>query len=163
MLRLFASGDHHNLEETNLKKALAAAIGIASLTGGILLGPATAGADPGSDPFELTCGNTTYEVVTGSGRGQFTPAFDAASNRVFHPTQFGDFSGTVYDEEGNVVAEFTEEGSETKGSSGKNKPDLVECSYLFDEVSDGSDPEFPEGYRFVGGGDVTGYWSPRKK
>ena len=143
-----------------MRKTITAALACASITSGLVIGATSAGADPNpNDTFELTCGSTTYDVSTGNGNGEFTPAFDTESNRVFHPTAFGDFTGTVYDVEGNVVDEFTEEGDVVKGSSGKKK-DVVECEYLFDDISDGSDPEFPEGYRFVGGGDVTGYWTP---
>lgn len=43
----------------------------------------------------------------------------------------------------------------TVQGSGKQKDD-VSCTYRFDQVSDGGDPELPLGYRFVGTGSVTG-------
>lgn len=122
-----------------------------ALTGGSAL------ADPGAGVATLTCGSTTWEIALNDGQGEFTPAHDANSNRVFVPTAFGDFSGAVYDGQGQLVDSFTEEGDAAKGSSGK-QPGVVDCTYRFDQVSDGSDPEFPAGYRFVGVGEVSGSW-----
>jgi hypothetical protein len=124
----------------------------------VLAGTTSAVADPKADEaFDLTCGSTTYSVV-GNGNGDWTPVHDTASTRTFVPTGFGDFTGTIYDENGDVVDTFTEEGPTWKGSGARNqKGDIVSCTYEFDEVSDGSDPEFPAGYRFVGTGEVTGF------
>lgn len=117
-------------------------------------GPALA--DPGPAVATLTCGSTTWEIALSDGQGEFTPAHDANSNRVFVPTAFGDFTGTVYDAQGALVDSFTEEGETVKGS-GKQQG-AVDCTYRFDQISDGSDPEFPAGYRFIGTGEVTGSW-----
>jgi hypothetical protein len=124
----------------------------------VLVGTTSAVADPRADEtFDLTCGSTTYSVV-GNGDGEWTPVHDTGSTKIFIPTSFGDFTGTVYDENGEVVDTFTEEGPTVKGSGARaQKADIVSCTYLFDEVSDGSDPEFPAGYRFVGTGEVTGF------
>ena len=130
--------------------------------GGIGLVTTPAAADAGNGfPVELTCGTTHYELNVVGGHGEFTAAQDANSNAVFHPVAFGDFHGTVFDADGNLVEEFTEEQDSRKGQSGKNKADVQECTFSFTEVSDGSDPEFPAGYTFVGEGEVAGYWSPR--
>jgi hypothetical protein len=61
--------------------------------------------------------------------------------------------GEVRDENGELVDSFDEPG-EVQGS-GKQKNDMS-CTYTFSGVSDGSDPEFPEGYTFEGTGGVTG-------
>lgn len=123
-------------------------------------GAGIAGADPKTGATQLSCGGTTYEVVV-AGNGNWTPAHDTDSNVIFIPTWFGDFQGTVLDAEGNPVDEFVEEGDVPKGQSAKNKSDILECTFSFTEVSDGSDPEFPEGYMFIGEGEVRGFATPR--
>ena len=124
----------------------------------VLGGTTSAVADPNTgEAFDLTCGSATYSVV-GNGNGDWTPVHDTASTRVFVPTGFGDFTGTIYDENGDFVDTFTEEGPTAKGSGARNhKADIISCTYEFSDVSDGSDPEFPAGYTFVGTGEVTGF------
>lgn len=143
-----------------MARALARTLTTAALSAGLavpLVGfGGTAMADPGEAVATLTCGSTTSEIALGDGRGEFTPAHDANSNRVFVPSGFGDFHGEIYNAQGVLVDSFSEEGEAVKGS-GKQKG-AVECTYRFDDVSDGSDPEFPAGYRFVGEGEVTGAW-----
>ena len=115
----------------------------------------TAWADPRTgDVFTLTCAGTTYQV-SGNGNGEFTPAHDLNSSKVFVPHAFQGFTGTIYDTSGNVFATFSDPSVQTQGS-GKQKNDLS-CTYTFTEVSDGSDPEGPPaGYTIVGSGGVTG-------
>ena len=125
----------------------------------------TAGADPvnaprAQDPFTVTCGNRSYEVVT-NGNGEFTPAHDINGTSMLIPVNFGPFTGTIRDADGNEVDSFTEEGT-TKRHAAKNSKDLVECTFSFSEVSDGSDPEFPAGYTFTGEGTVTGRITPAR-
>jgi hypothetical protein len=118
-------------------------------------------ADPSNgDTFTLTCGNTSYDVVVSPGSGEWTPAHDQNSNRTFIPHAFTGFVGDVYDTEGNLVDHFEDSESQTQGS-GKQKSDVA-CTYTFEFVNDGSDPEFPVGYTFVGSGGVTGQISGRK-
>jgi hypothetical protein len=137
-----------------------ALLGAAAAAGLLGIGVGAAGADPRGGVTELTCGGTSYEVVV-AGNGNWTPAHDSDSNTMFIPTWFGDFHGTVRDAEGVVVDEFVEEGDSSKGQSAKNKGDIVDCTFSFTEVSDGSDPEFPEGYTFSGEGEVRGFATPR--
>lgn len=114
------------------------------------------------DAFEVTldCDNgESYDVVV-TGNGEFTPARDQNSTLVLIPVAFGDFTGTLFDDEGNEVDSFTEEGTTAKGS-GKQKRDAV-CTFEFTEVSDGSDPEFPEDFVFVGSGSVVVKFSGRR-
>lgn len=139
-------------------RALGGAAVVASVFGG---GIGAAGADPKGGVTTLTCDDgTSYEVVV-AGNGNWTPAHDTTSNTILVPTWFGDFHGTVRDAEGNVVDDFVEEGDSPKGQSATNKGDIVECTFSFTEVSDGSDPEFPEGFTFTGVGEVRGFATPR--
>ncbi|HUR15122.1 MAG TPA: hypothetical protein VM097_11595 [Mycobacteriales bacterium] len=138
-----------------MNKALARTLSVIGLSVGLAapsLGTAYADPHAGDGSFPLTCGGTTYQVVT-AGNGEWTPAHDTGSNWVFIPHAFTAFHGEVRDASGAVVDTFDEPGA-TQGK-GKQKND-VSCSYSFHEVSDGSDPEFPAGYTFDGGGGVTG-------
>lgn len=130
-----------------------AAFGVASA-----LATGTAAADPPADEtetIELECDNgETYTVVVAPGNGSFTPAFDTDSTATLIPVAFGEFSGEVRDADGNVIEEFDEPG-ESKGQSAKGLKNPVTCSFTFTEVSDGSDPEFPEGFSFTGSGTVV--------
>jgi hypothetical protein len=137
------------------------ALGGAAVAVGVLgSSMGAAGADPKGGGTHLTCDGASYEVVV-AGNGNWTPAHDTDSNTVFVPTWFGDFHGTVRDDAGNVVDEFFEEGDFPKGQSAKNKGDILECTFSFTEVSDGSDPEFPEGFTFTGEGEVRVFATPR--
>jgi hypothetical protein len=139
-------------------RALGAATVAASVLGS---GVGAAGADPKGGVTHLTCDDGgSYEVVV-AGNGNWTPAHDTNSNTIFVPTWFGDFHGTVRDADGNVVDDFVEEGDVPKGQSAKTKGDILECTFSFTEVSDGSDPEFPEGFTFTGVGEVRGFATPR--
>jgi hypothetical protein len=145
-----------------MKRALARTCLTAGLATGLAVAPAAASfGDPrsGDAPFELTCGNTTYMVVT-NGNGEWTPAHDIDSNKVFVPHWFGVFHGEIHDAEGVLVDSFDDGPAEAQGS-GKQKND-ISCTFSFHEVSDGSDPEFPEGYTFDGSGSVTGQVSGKK-
>lgn len=136
-----------------MKRTLARTIALVGLSSGLALsGLGVANADPKGETFQLVCGGTTYEVIT-FGNGHWTPALDVNGNKVFIPHAFGGFYGEVRDEDSNLVESFTEPGA-TQGS-GKQKND-TSCTFSFHEVSDGSDPQFPAGYTFDGGGSVTG-------
>jgi hypothetical protein len=144
-----------------MTRALARVLAVAGLSAGLavpVLGAGgTAFADPSTETFELACGGTTYTFSLTPGMGEWTPAFDTESHRVFVPHTFGDFHGSVYDTSGHLVDSFDELGTAVQGS-GKQKND-VSCTYTFRYVNDGSDPEFPVGYLFVGVGAVTGQLS----
>jgi len=110
-------------------------------------------ADPKrGDVIPLTCGSTTYQVVT-HGNGDYTPAHDLHSNLMFIPHAFGVFHGEIHDATGALVDSMDEPASAQ--GSGKQKND-VSCTFVIHEVSDGSDPDFPAGYTFEGTGSVTG-------
>lgn len=139
------------------RRALARTGFTVALTAGLGL-PLSLGAAATADPsrgehIALTCGATTYQVVV-NGNGQWTPAHDTNSTRVFIPHAFIGFHGEIRDTAGVLVDSFDEAGTEVQGS-GKQNNDQV-CTFLFTEVSDGSDPEFPAGYTFTGSGGVSG-------
>ena len=125
------------------------ALGMAST---LVVGAASA--DPNSEVVPLECDNGQSYVVEVNGNGEFTPGRVVGGTAVLVPIAFGEFTGTVRDEKGNVVETFTEEGG-TKGQSAKGVKNPVTCTFVFTEVSDGSDPEFPEGYTFEGSGEVV--------
>lgn len=136
-------------------------IGGLAAAGTLGLMSGTAGAAAPAPSVELTCGTTT-ELVTVNGNGEFTPARSSQSTTVYVPISFGEFTGTVLDLDGNVVEQFTEPGSSLKGKKGTGVKDTIDCTYSASEVSDGSDPNFPAGYTFVGTGEVTGFTTPRR-
>lgn len=113
-----------------------------------------ASADPKSELVPLECDNGKSYVVAVNGNGEFTPGHVVGGTAMLVPIAFGEFTGTLRDENGDVVETFTEEGA-TKGQSAKGVKDPVTCTFEFTEVSDGSDPEFPEGYTFEGSGTVV--------
>ena len=144
-------------------RSLARLAFVGSLAAGLAM-PLSVGSSALADPkngdrFTLTCGSTAYEVVVSPGSGEWTPAHDTGSNRTFIPHAFTGFVGDVYDTEGNLVDHFEDSEVHTQGI-GKQKNDVA-CKYSFEFVIDGSDPEFPEGYTFIGSGDVTGQLSGR--
>lgn len=133
------------------------ALGMAST---LVVGAASA--EPNSEQVPLECDNGQSYVVEVNGNGEFTPGRVVGSTAVLVPIAFGEFTGTVRDENGNVVETFTEPGTTTKGQSAKGVKDPVTCTFEFSEVSDGSDPEFPEGYTFEGSGSVVARITPSR-
>jgi hypothetical protein len=114
-----------------------------------------AGADPkGGEAIPLECDNGQSYVVYVNGNGEFTPGHVADGTAVLVPVAFGQFTGTVRDPSGAVVDTFSEPGS-AKGQSARGVKDPVTCTFSFSFVSDGSDPELPEGYSFEGTGSVV--------
>ena len=114
---------------------------------------APAFADPHGFPLTLVCGSVTYHVVA-EGNGDYTPAHDLDSNKVFIPHAFGEFTGTLTDASGNVVGTETDPAS-TQGSG--KQPSDISCTYSFTFTSDGSDPDGPPaGWTFSGTGSVIG-------
>ena len=139
-------------------RLLIAGVVAVATTLGLTVG--TAGAAVNQDVIMLTCGGVTEQVV-GQGNGQFTPARLVAGTKVYIPLAFGEFSGTVYDQADNVVDQFTDPSTFLKGKKGTGVQISVSCTYTVTSVSDGSDPEFPLGYTFVGAGQVTVFTTPR--
>ena len=125
-------------------------------TGGLILGFAAgpAVADPlKGEIIPLDCDNgKTYTVVL-NGNGAFTPGHDADSNSMLVPVEFGAFTGTVTDAQGNVVDQI-DDPALPKGNSAKGKKDLVTCEFSFSGTEDG--------LTFNGSGSVTGFITPAK-
>lgn len=125
-------------------------------TGGLILGFAAAPAT--ADPMKgeiipLDCDNGKSYTVVVNGNGAFTPAHDTDSNAMLIPVEFGAFTGTVTDGQGNVVEEI-DEPALPKGKSAKGKKDLVTCEFEFSGTEDG--------LTFQGSGTVTGFITPAK-
>ena len=152
----------------NNQHARVGAIALAAASLSLLSPMGLASADPAGDPFNLVCDNgQTYSIVTTRGQGEFTPAFDTDSTRVFVPVSFGAFSGAIYDATtGDLVGSFTDPAVATKGS-GKQRA-TTECTYTFrdtftvsEEEAAAGDPNDPEyllagTYLFEGSGLVVG-------
>lgn len=115
---------------------------------------APASADPKGDTVALTCEGTTYMVVV-NGNGMFTPAHDTGSNTTFIPVSFGEFTGTITDEDGEIIDSITDPPF-TKGA-GKNAD--LDCSYTFTGTF--QDPELGL-LTFTGTGTVSGFATPRR-
>jgi hypothetical protein len=128
---------------------------VAGLLAVPVLGAQPAQAKPG-EVITLACGGTTYQAAV-NGNGQWSPARDLGSTKVFVPHAFGPFTGTIRDASGTVIDTSTDPA--VVQGSGKQKND-VSCTYSFTFVSDGSDPDFPAGWTFSGVGTVTGQATP---
>lgn len=128
--------------------------GLAAAGVGSTLWMGAAGADPEGETRVLVCDNGQTYTVAVNGNGVFTPAFDTDSNAVLVPVLFGTFTGTLYDDEGNVVRTRTDPPI-PKGQSFQNLKNAVTCSFTFEEVGDASHPDLPEGYKVVGSGTVV--------
>jgi hypothetical protein len=119
---------------------------------GFLVGAAgTAGA--GGFPLQLTCGGTTYQVIT-NGNGDWTPARDSASNLVFHPTAFGEFSGTFTPSDGSAPQHETDPPFARKRTPRNGHP-TADCTYHLSFTD--------EGGTFSGDGSVSGWTSGTRK
>ena len=130
--------------------AALAAFGVASW-----LGAVSVAADPAKGQLvPLSCDNGKIYVGLVNGDAEFTAIHDVGSTATLVPVQLGPFTGTVTDREGRVVSSFTSPGS-SKGRSATGLADPITCSFSFQDVSDGSDPGFPEGYTFTGSGTIV--------
>jgi hypothetical protein len=120
-----------------------------------LAGPAAA--DPKGEVVPVDCGETTYLVAV-SGNGQFSPGHDTASTSILIPVSFGEFTGTLFDEEGNIVDTFVDPAvSKGPGAVGKA---TVDCTFTFSETFE--DPELGPGiFTFTGSGSVQGFVTPK--
>jgi hypothetical protein len=143
---------------TSLRTTAAAGVVLVAV-GTSISGPAVA--DPVNAPeiesLPLTCDGQTYQVVV-NGNGAFTPAHDTDSTRMFIPTSFGEFTGTITDAQGEVIDSFTEPPM-AKGSSTKARSTSVDCTFTFSE--DFVDPELGP-LHFEGSGEVTGFYTPAR-
>jgi hypothetical protein len=120
-----------------------------------LAGPAAA--DPKGEVVPVDCGETTYLVAV-SGNGQFSPGHDTASTSILIPVSFGEFTGTITDEEGTVIESFVDPAV-SKGPGAAAKA-TVDCTFSFSETFE--EPELGPGtFTFTGSGSVQGFVTPR--
>ncbi len=138
----------------------AVAVGMVAAGVAVVAPGGTALADPGGQPFTLTCAGQTYDVTTPPGHGDFTPAFDLNGTRVFIPVSFGAFTGTITGPAG-FTDTFTDPETAVKGSG--KQGNTTECTYRFVDTSTLTAAEAaaeglpgPGTYTFVGTGTVTG-------
>ncbi len=138
------------------RTVMAMALGAAS----VLAAAGSASADPTGAPnsfqVPLECDNGSSYTVVLNGNGEFTAAHDLASNSTLIPTAFGPFHGTLTDDAGNVVAEFTDPAV-AKGSSTKDRATSVSCTFVIDDTF--TDPELGL-VHFHGEGSVEGFVTP---
>jgi hypothetical protein len=120
---------------------------VLAIAAGVVALAQPAAAQGNKNSFPLTCGNTTYQVTT-SGNGDWTPARDNGSTLVFHPTAFGEFTGTFTPSDGSPPSDVTEPPSEFQAQPNNGHP-TVSCSFHL---------VFTDSYgTFEGGGSVTGF------
>jgi hypothetical protein len=131
---------------------------LAGLTLGLSLGLAgPAAADPKGEVITLDCGGTSYDVAI-SGNGAFSPGHDTAGTSMLIPVSFGEFTGTVTDEEGNVVDSFVDPPA-SKGPGAAAQAE-VDCTFTITETFE--EPELGPGlFTFTGTGSVQGFITPR--
>jgi len=96
--------------------------------------------------FPLTCNGTTYQVTI-SGNGNWTPARDNNSTLVFHPTAFGEFTGTFTPADGTPQT-VTEPPQEFQAQPPNGHPQ-ISCTFSFTFTD--------ESGTFEGSGSVSGY------
>lgn len=103
----------------------------------------------------LSCGEDVWSISVARGNGAWTPAMALEGQTVFIPLTFGAVHGVLYDSEGNVVDEFSDDAVFHKGDghAASGNKELVDCSYVF---------TFDDG-EFSGmfSGEVTGFASGR--
>lgn len=132
----------------------------------IAFSPAASHADPKGGTFTLDCGDDgTYEIVTGNGNGEFTPAMDVNSTTTFVPTSFDGFHFLATAPDGTVLAEDNDDSVVFKGKgnpSDRSPRPKVSCTFGATEVLTEEVDGFPAGTTLTFGGDVTGYFSPSK-
>ena len=95
----------------------------------------------GQGVTELTCCGTSYQMVI-TGNGLWTPAHGSASNTMFIQRDSAD-SGTVRSAEGNIVNEFRRRAMPQGARARRTGGDIVDCTFSFTEVSDGSTRSSP--------------------
>ena len=101
----------------------------------------------------LTCGGTTYQVSV-NGNGDWTPARDTNSTLVFHPTAFGEFTGTFTPADGSEPSTETDPpfARSTQPRNGRADFDCTFTIHFVDETG-----------TFDGSGGVTGWTSGTPK
>jgi hypothetical protein len=101
-------------------------------------------------PVTLTCGSTVLDTVT-NGNGEFTPAHDTNSTRVFIPVQFGPVTDVFTDADG-ITTTTTEPLQPPKGSANPANRTILDCTFH-------ADVHGPNGEHLVVDGGVKGYFA----
>ena len=138
---------------------ITSARGLALLSGAAVVvalgtpGPATA--DPKGEVVPLDCDDGTTYLVAVNGNGAFSPGHDTASTATVVPVSFGEFTGMITDEAGNVLETFVD----PPVSKGNASLAEVSCTFSFTETFE--DPELGT-LTFTGSGSVEVFVTPRR-
>jgi hypothetical protein len=125
-------------------------LGMTAAAAMVVLGAMAVPASAGGLPITLTCGGTTLTAVV-NGNGDWAPARDSGSTRVFHPTAFGEFTGTFTPADPSQPPTNETEAPFARKNQPRNGRPTVDCTYHFTFTD-------PSG-TFAGGGGVTGWTS----
>jgi hypothetical protein len=136
----------------SIVRRLASLLAITAIAAVLTAGAASAAPSkaPNATVVTLDCGGAgTFDVVI-NGNGEWSPGHLLAGNGVVVPLAFGEQTGTVRDQEGNVVDQFTEPAT-TKGRARANGRARVTCTFsaTFED----------EGLTITVTGSVTGFRS----
>lgn len=112
-----------------MRKLLAIATTAGLMAVGLTAAPASADPFGPDDAFPLTCGNEKYDVVVAPGSGNWTPAFDTGSNRMFVPVSFGVSTFVIRDESDKVIDEGSEPGEAKQGARVGVQSRIMTCTY----------------------------------
>jgi len=120
---------------------------------GIAVSAATADPTGAKNPAPVTivCGHSTYDAVA-NGNGNWTPAHDLNSNRVFVPVTFGPETD-VFTPVGGPP-ETTVSPARAKGSASPNGQPQINCSYTVGPIT------IPGVGTFEAFGTVAGFVTP---
>jgi hypothetical protein len=132
-----------------MKKLLAA---VALASGLAVAAPATAGAAPKSGfPVTVECPSGTYEGLVAPGEGEWVPMIvTRGPARVLHPVGFESFEGTLRDELGNIVEQFSDDEASYRQNAFRHPHGYERCT--FSAVFVGPVDDIPEGYT----GEISG-------
>lgn len=122
-----------------------------------LLLPTPASADPARNVIAtaaICSDGNTYDVAV-PGHGYYLPALVTGSTQVHKPVAFGEFTFTVRDPEGAVVAVDIEPPTEQGGGNvlGRNPQTYLHCTISFSVPVE-------DGFTVTVDGSVTGFLTP---
>jgi hypothetical protein len=134
-----------------LVKSALTVVSVGGAVAMVVAAPASAASN--KQVFPLTCNGTTYQVTT-NGNGDWTPARDNNSNLVFHPTAFGEFTGTFTPADGSPPSTQTDPPFARKTQPRNGHP-TADCTFTIHFMDDNG--------TFDGSGGVTGWTSGNAK
>jgi hypothetical protein len=119
-----------------------------SLAGALAVAVATPASAAGNKQvIPLTCNGTTYQATI-AGNGDWAPARDNNSTLVFHPTAFGEFTGTFTPADGSPPTTQTDPPFARK-TQPRNGRETINCTFRI-HFADSTGV-------FDGSGSVVGY------